>query len=1042
MKYGILAAFFALLSHPNAIGQYLQIEHINTEQGLPAEEIHSLLATPDNYLWLAASQGLYRYDGYQYQAIKLPPTPEGLPSGQLFRIRPKSEDELYLLFSNQGFCIYNTRCGSFEYFQSGPGGPGSLPSNFVYDILDDGPQAWLLFDRGGFGRFDKASKAFKQYLPSRLLPPAPRADETLAMTSDPNDPNRLWVASVSGLMAFDKQKEKLQYFKSETSSGPLPSSSFRQLVIDGQGLLYASTFNDGVWCFDTRKGKWLGPLPGAGQAGLSCVNFIGFRQPGELWISDEFLGLFSYDIGQGRIRLLVPSHIHKAPVSDPNYRLQSSIMSLQPGPFGAWWGIQRRKGLAAIYPSKQVFPRYHFPEEGRCAAGLPGKPFIYINTNGRLAYRMDLRTGALSPIPIEVVGDDELNFSQCQCTPDGRFWFIGRNAVYYYEEGARAARPLLLPQIQSALDTAWADSFLWDSRGRLWLGTNHGLLFVDPGHNQSRWITFADTVENHVNRWRGYKDLLEAPGGRIWFAADRGFGFTDDDGRTFTRYNFQSPASNNAEFAGIYALARDNMGRIWLGSRSQGIGYVLDNAPHPQRITIINTENGLPSNQARALQVDANGSLWVLQDAGLSRLGPRDLKPVHFGPGYGKSLMRSFYLSTLPDGQMTLGAWSGFHLFDPGAVAPDTIFYPLRLQNLRVFDSLYLGETSLMSGIPVRLKYRQNFFTIEFMATHYGAPGPIQYQYMLEGWDSGWRTAGNNRYAAFSNVREGNYTFRLRASNTLGEWPEKGHLALQLGVSPPWWRSWWFRPLAAAGILGLIFSYYRYRIRQVKKEEAVKTEFNRRVAELEMESLRAQMNPHFLFNSLQSIKWYLIHHSTSESADYLDKFAQLIRKVLQNTRSKLIRLSEELEAAELYLQLEQYRFKKRFDFSIEVEPGLPTDFVRVPPLLFQPFLENAIWHGLMQKEEGQGHLHIRVEKEGQGLRILIRDNGIGREKAKSLNSRSASKHQSLGISLSQGRFEALNKMMGIEVKLEIIDLKNEAGAPAGTLVEIGLPAGL
>ncbi|MCB9301141.1 MAG: histidine kinase [Lewinellaceae bacterium] len=1035
----ILPGLFAMLLSLSLGGQYIQVEHLNTEQGLPTEEINGLLATADHYLWLATNHGLYRHDGYQYQPIAFPPPPLGPPSSQAYRIEPMGTEQFYLLFLNHGFGIYNFRSAQFEYFSHEPGDPTSLPSNFVQSIIDDGPQAWLSFDRGGFGRFDKASCTFNQYLPSVLLPAVKRLDETLSLALDPHRPNLLWVSSANGLMAFDKETEQLRHFDNEANGSPLPSASFRQLVIDGKGLLYASTWNDGVWCFDTHQEKWLGALPAGEKAGLTCVNYIGFRQPGELWISDEFLGLFRYSIEGGQLRLAIPSHINEAPVVDPDFRLKSSIMDMEQGPFGVWWGIQRRKGLAAIYPSKQLFPRYHFPEEGRCAARRPNQPYLYINTNGALLYRMDLRTGLLKTIPIDVVGNDALNFSQCQCTPDGRFWLIGREAIYFYEEGARAARPLLLPQIEAALDSAWADSFLWDSQGQLWLGTNQGLLFVAPRQGQSRWITFSDTLESKTTQWRGFTDILESPGGRIWFACDRGFGFTDDNGLTFTRYNFQNPTSKNIEFVNVYALARDSTGRIWLGSRDRGLGYVMDKGPHPQVIQIINTEDGLKSTQVRDIAVDRQGRIWVLQDNGLSRLDPITLKPIQFGAGYGKSLARSFYLSALSDGQMVLGSGSGFHLFYPESIEPDLRFYPVRMEGLRVFDSLYLSDYSLAAKPAIELNYRQNFFTIEFAAPHYGAPGPIQYQYMLDGLDDNWRTAGGNRYAAFSNVWEGDYTFRVRAANSLGEWSDKHVSSLRISITPPWWRTWWFISLVLAVLAGLVYLAYRLRIRAIKKEEALKTAFNRKVAELEMQALRAQMNPHFLFNSLQSIKWYLINHSTAESADYLDKFAQLIRKILQNTDSKLIRLSEELEAMELYLQLEQYRFKGRFDYEIRLEAGVPADFARVPPLLFQPFIENAIWHGLMQKECGKGLLQIQIKKQGEGLLINIRDNGVGREKARLLKSRSASKHQSFGIKLSEGRLETLNRIMGIAAHVKIIDLKNQDQAPSGTLVQIYLP---
>ncbi|MEL6923778.1 MAG: histidine kinase, partial [Bacteroidota bacterium] len=203
---------------------------------------------------------------------------------------------------------------------------------------------------------------------------------------------------------------------------------------------------------------------------------------------------------------------------------------------------------------------------------------------------------------------------------------------------------------------------------------------------------------------------------------------------------------------------------------------------------------------------------------------------------------------------------------------------------------------------------------------------------------------------------------------------------------------------------------------QVIIEESLKTEFNRKLAEIEMTALRAQMNPHFLFNCLNSIKLYMVQNDASTAASYLTKFSRLIRLILNNSKSTMVRLDKELEALRLYIEMEQFRFNKKFDFNITLDEDINAEFVDIPPLILQPYVENAIWHGIMHKENGQGHLQIDITRlhaddtEQDMLRFVIEDNGIGREKAQALKSRSATRHKSFGMQITRNRIALANEL--------------------------------
>ncbi|HRP00259.1 MAG TPA: histidine kinase, partial [Flavobacteriales bacterium] len=235
--------------------------------------------------------------------------------------------------------------------------------------------------------------------------------------------------------------------------------------------------------------------------------------------------------------------------------------------------------------------------------------------------------------------------------------------------------------------------------------------------------------------------------------------------------------------------------------------------------------------------------------------------------------------------------------------------------------------------------------------------------------------------------------------------------------------------------LALIYAFYRIRINAIRKEARLTTAFNKRLADVELTALRAQMNPHFLFNALNSIRHHVLNSRPEEADRYLSKFARLI---LDHSDQRSVPLADELQALRLYLELEAARFDDKFSFHIQVDPTLDTSTTMIPPMLIQPYLENAIWHGLMQKREG-GELSLRIARDGQLLRIEVEDDGIGRAKAAELKSRSALKKRSMGMSITQQRLAMIEKQQGMRCEVRVEDLVLPDGEPGGTRVTLLIP---
>jgi LytS/YehU family sensor histidine kinase len=206
-----------------------------------------------------------------------------------------------------------------------------------------------------------------------------------------------------------------------------------------------------------------------------------------------------------------------------------------------------------------------------------------------------------------------------------------------------------------------------------------------------------------------------------------------------------------------------------------------------------------------------------------------------------------------------------------------------------------------------------------------------------------------------------------------------------------------------------------------------------------MGTLRAQMNPHFIFNCLNSIKLYATENDSQKAAGYLTKFSRLIRLVLENSRSEKVTLQNELEALRLYLEMEAMRFKDKLRFSLDTDPEIDLDFTEIPPLLIQPYVENAIWHGLMHKTEG-GTVRIRVTQPDDNLlQITITDDGIGRTRAAELRSKSATPRKSFGMAVTFERIALINQLYKTQTRVQINDLVDAGGGAAGTEVLLEIP---
>lgn len=346
-----------------------------------------------------------------------------------------------------------------------------------------------------------------------------------------------------------------------------------------------------------------------------------------------------------------------------------------------------------------------------------------------------------------------------------------------------------------------------------------------------------------------------------------------------------------------------------------------------------------------------------------------------------------------------------------------------------------ITEKDTLVAKNYNLAYNQNYLKISFNGIGYSGKEKIQYRYHLQGYDKEWNYSDNN-FANYSMLPPGKYIFEAEAMNKFGVWSQEP-IQIKFQINKPYWQQWWFIALISTLVITIVLFIAYFRIKQIENREEEKTRLNKKMADLELGALRAQMNPHFIFNTLSSIQQYILSNNTEQANFYLSKFAKLMRSIVQNSQKPFISIKEEVETLKLYCELERLRASEKFEFEILVDEKLDVLNDQIPPMLIQPYVENAIRHGVSPLEK-DGMISIHIKKQDEHIVCSVLDNGVGREKSKELNKERVKTHQSLGMIITRERLEILNKMSNSNLDVSISDLfENEQAC--GTKVEIFVP---
>lgn len=517
-------------------------------------------------------------------------------------------------------------------------------------------------------------------------------------------------------------------------------------------------------------------------------------------------------------------------------------------------------------------------------------------------------------------------------------------------------------------------------------------IYNDCDTNARKWI--APVKNANLGSYSLFEDRDE----QLWVGTSEG---------VFYYKNLESTKLSKAEGLPsniINDIVQDSTGNIWLATE----GGLVELKNHKIK-NIYSTKNGLLSNQCRRLCIDPRGGIWIATPRGLHYLNNNQIIPYNEQTGLSSSDVNALFIDK--NKQLWVATSNGIARTSlsqlPQLDAPPTV-------NI---TQLWLDGQPVSTFLKIP---HSSYFQINFEAITFSNANQLKYQYRLNDHQK-WQPI-DARTLTFSNLQEGKYNFQLRAKKINSPW--SNFIYLPFEIRPPFWRSWWFFVI----IIGLIIAIAAGIIKLIRQQERQKTNFNKQLAELELQAIQAQMNPHFIFNALNAIQDYVVKNDANAANKYLSQFAKLMRLFLESSHSKYITLGEEIKLLKLYVSLEKVCYEEKFDYEFEFESDIDED-IEIPAMFIQPFVENAIRHGLFHAKE-KGNLLIQFSQKEEQIICKINDNGIGRAKAKAIAARKKSTHKSRGMEIIEQRQTVFNDLATDAVQFDIRDLEQ------GTEVEL------
>ncbi|MCI0698590.1 histidine kinase [candidate division KSB1 bacterium] len=957
-------------------------EHISLEHGLSQATVYAILQDGRGFMGFGTQDGLSRFDGYSFVVYRHSQTDSNsLPDNWIWCLyEDRFTPGVLWIGTQNGLSRFDGVTNRFTTFKHNSQDGNSLSHNYIKVIYQDrAGRLWIGTEGGGLNRLDFRTGHVKRYQHDPKNPNSLSHNRVTSIFED--DDGRLWIGTLGGgLDCLDPNTEKFTHYRADSKdANNLNSNHVMCLYADStrRGILWIGTYGGGLNRFDLKSkmfsrfehdpdnpntlsdnrvfdicseasgALWIGTFAGglnrydpekniftrfqndprqAQSLSADFVRAVFLDQSGNLWIGTHLGGLNKFDLKPKKFW-----HYRHDP-HRPQSLQNDFVNAIHESPEGALW-IGTNTGLDKLEREGKAFqhlallsPKTSNGKIYIAAIWQQDASTLWLGTLGEGLLKYQITTGAVKQFkhdPQDAAGLSDNRINALHQSRQGTLWlgtWRGLNAFDLATEAVASFQPD--PQNPNSLSHQEVLCIREDRKGNLWVGTNGG------GLNKFDPMT-----------------------------------------KRFTHFVHDPQHPHSLSHNIVTAIFEDINGSLWFGT-SDGLNHF--DAEREQFVHYLEAD-GLPNGKICGILGDSDGNLWISTWGGISRFNPtlRQFRNYDRADGLGGQSFRDGAAFHSPAGEIFFGGIHGLNRFHPQNVQDDQRPPRVVITSFKIFDMPAELDTAIAAIKTIKLSHRENFFSFEFAALDYTQPQKNRYAYKMEGFDKNWIQSGTRRYASYTNLDAGTYQFHVRGSNHDGVWNEQG-AAVRLVITPPFWKTWWFRILATAAIIGLLALVYRYRVSQL----------------LEVERLRVRIASDLHDDIGASLTKISLHSELVEESSEPNEIRDSLRKIGAMSRELVTTMSDIVWSIDARNDTVGDLVDRMRDFAagvlstkavavtfdlagLEMQKKLPVHLRQNIYLIFKEAINNIAKHAAASRVE------VQIKNAEGKFRMAVRDDGQG-----------------------------------------------------------------
>lgn len=1013
----------------------LQFEHITVKDGLSSNSVTAIAEDQQGFIWIGTAGGLNRYDGYRFKKYyHSNKDSNSLVNNGVQTIFCDSKGRLWICTEDGVSCFVTVENRFINYSTRSKAGYRLRNNTSVRVYEDEQGAIWLT----------NQNEVLCKVLPDLSLEEYPvrttpfqffniRTDGYIGIIRDQS--GREWAFNANRICLLDKaNKQPVQTY----DLAPSLMMHILGMLEYQPGQYLLNTWGGGIWVFDpgvNESHQRIKLVPPNIYTGLQKWNYRG----------QNWLACLEANRGLFFINEMVTEAKNYLPVAADPTALQGSIF---PAFFtdrknNLWiasnYGVNKvsvSRSAAEIIPVTDPGTVHYDPL-------LSSPVYSFFETDSSIwlskrfvstfeldtSFRMRRHYVALYPLSEKVRKENGTAYffyrqgpDICMSTDSGLVVYNIREKqtrLYYPagQAGGITFRTIIpLNEQEILVRTFDKGLFIFNMASRAFT------------HRITNTDSCSDCLPQRVNY------LFKSRKGVIYISSSSSHGKALMRFNTTTRQPERISPENDEQYglqhSDLFGMDEDKEGRLWITSTA-GL-FIYD--PATNRISQLNNDNEQISGLSR-ICFDKDGNAWANGNTAIWCYQASRKQWISFSSADGlPGSDFSGVITRRNNGDIVAGLEGALAIFHPDQLTRQENRFPAIITEATVNGELQSFPLTASVEKKIRLAPGKNSLSADFAILNYENTASVRYYYKLEPLHKEFEV-NDNGHVNFNGLAPGHYTLYVKGGDKAGNLYE-GEDRLEIYVMPRWYQTLAFK-LAALLLLSLVvFFFIRRRITTIRKEASLK----QRIVETEMQALRAQMNPHFIFNSLNSIENFIMLNEKRLASDYLNKFSRLVRSILDSSRNELVPLGRDMDNLRLYVELEQLRFSNKFAYEEDTDAALLSGDYRVPSLLIQPYVENAIVHGIAHSRQDDLVVKVKTELKGDYICYTIEDNGVGREQAAAYKKLNKPAHQSVGLQITSDRIDHFNKGKMPGGAVRFTDLYDGNGNPAGTRVQVQIKA--